>query len=275
MFKKLFSLQDINERSFVMAKHKVDIVGVNTSDIKVLSNKETLLLLNEYKKGKEENKEELILGNLKLVLSVVKNFSSRHDNQDDLFQIGCVGLIKAIENFNPEYNLQFSTYAVPMIIGEIKRYLRDNTTVRISRQIKDLAYRLLKEKENYQATHLEEISEDELAKRLDVSKEEIKIALDSTCSIASLYDTVYSDQEDEILLIDQIRDENDTHNMRVDKSTLHDALLTLNEVQQKVINDRYYLGKTQFEIASEFNISQAQVSRIEKSAIENIRAFFY
>ena len=275
MFKKLFLLQDINERSFLMAKHKVDIVGINTSEIKVLSNKETLLLLKEYKTGKVEAKETLILGNLKLVLSVVKNFSSRHDNQDDLFQIGCIGLIKAIENFNPEFNLQFSTYAVPMIVGEIKRYLRDNTTVRISRQIKDLAYRLLKEKENYQATYFKEISEEELAKRLDVSKEEIKIALDSTSSIASLYDTVYSDQEDEILLIDQIKDEQDTHDYRVDTSTLKDALATLSEVQQKVINDRYYLGKTQFEIASEFNISQAQVSRIEKSAIANIRGFFY
>ena len=258
-----------------MAKHKVEIVGVNTSEIKVLSNKETLILLDKYKRGNKEVKNEIILGNLKLVLSVVRNFASRHDNQDDLFQIGCIGLIKAIDNFNPEFNLQFSTYAVPMIIGEIKRYLRDNTPVRISRQIKDLAYKSLKEKEKYQATYFQEISEDVLAKRLNVSREEIKIALDSTTSIASLYDTVYSDEEDNILLIDQIKDEEDTPNKLVDILTLKEALNSLSEVQRKVINDRYYLGKTQFEIANDFNISQAQVSRIEKNAISNIRSFFY
>ena len=258
-----------------MAKHKVEIVGINTSDIKVLTNKETLDLLTQYRNGNKTKKEELILGNLKLVLSVIKNFASRHENQDDLFQIGCIGLIKAIENFNPEFNLQFSTYAVPMIIGEIKRYLRDNTPVRISRQIKDLAYKSLKEKEKYQATYFKDISDEELAERLNTTKEEIKIALDSTSSIASLYDTVYSDNEDNILLIDQIKDEEDTPLKLVNNITLKDALLSLSSIQQKVINDRYYLGKTQFEIASDFNISQAQVSRIEKSAIENIRVFFY
>lgn len=258
-----------------MAKHKVDIVGLNTNEIIVLSNKETIKLLEKYKNGDSNSKDEIILGNLKLVLSVVRNFASRHDNQDDLFQIGCIGLIKAIDNFNPDYNLQFSTYAVPMIIGEIKRYLRDNTPVRISRQIKDLAYKLLKEKEKYQAIYFKEISDEELAKRLNVSKEEIKIALDSTSSIASLYDTVYSDEEDNILLIDQIKDEEDTPRKLVDIITLNDALNTLSEVQRKVINDRYYLGKTQFEIANEFNISQAQVSRIEKGALSNIRSFFY
>lgn len=258
-----------------MAKHKVDIVGVNTGDIKVLSNNETIKLLEKYRSGDLNSKEEIIMGNLKLVLSVVKNFASRHDNQDDLFQIGCIGLMKAIDNFNPSFNLQFSTYAVPMIIGEIKRYLRDNTPVRISRQIKDLAYKTLKEKEKYQATYFKEISEEELAKRLDVSREEIKIALDSTSPIGSLYDTVYSDEDDNILLIDQIKDEKDTPDNLVNTLTLKDALKSLSEVQQRVINDRYYLGKTQFEIASDFNISQAQVSRIEKNAISNIRAFFY
>ena len=258
-----------------MAKHKVEIVGINTSDIKVLTNKETLKLINEYKKGNMISKEELILGNLKLVLSVVKNFSSRHDNQDDLFQIGCIGLIKAIDNFNPEYNLQFSTYAVPMIIGEIKRYLRDNTPVRVSRQIKDLAYKTLKEKEKYQAQYFKEISEEELAQRLNTTKEEIKIALDSTSSIASLYETVYSDNDDNTLLIDQIKDDEDTPDRLVNNITLKEALRSLNDIQKKVITDRYYFGKTQFEIANDFCISQAQVSRIEKSAIENIRGFFY
>ena len=258
-----------------MAKHKVDIVGINTSDIKVLSNKQTLELLNKYSSGQKYLKEEIILGNLKLVLSVVKNFTSRHDNQDDLFQIGCIGLIKAIDNFNPNYNLQFSTYAVPMIIGEIKRFLRDNTPVRVSRQIKDLAYKTLKEKEKYQALYFKEISDEELAKRLNTTKEEIKMALDSTASIASLYDTVYSDEEDNICLIDQIYDEEYTPDKLINNITLKDAIVSLTNMQQKVINDRYYLGKTQFEIANEFNISQAQVSRIEKNAIENIRSFFY
>ena len=258
-----------------MAKHKVEIVGINTNDIKVLTNKETLVLINEYKNGCYKKKEEIILGNLKLVLSVIKNFASRSDNQDDIFQIGVIGLIKAIDNFNTNYNLQFSTYAVPMIIGEIKRYLRDNTMVRISRQIKDLAYKALKEKESYQAKYFKEISEEELAKRLNVTKEEIKIALDSTCAISSLYDTVYSDQDDEILLIDQISDDNDSSEKLINNITLNDALSSLSDMQKKVINDRYYLGKTQFEIANEFNISQAQVSRIEKNAIENIKSFFY
>lgn len=258
-----------------MAKHKVEIVGVNTSDIKVLTNKETLELIKKYKNGNLNVKEEIILGNLKLVLSVVKNFASRHDNQDDLFQIGCIGLIKAIDNFNADYNLQFSTYAVPMIIGEIKRYLRDNTPVRISRQIKDLAYKTLKEKELYQAKYFKEITDEELAIRLNTTKEEIKIALDSTTSIASLYDTVYSDNEDNILLIDQIKDEDDTPSKLINNLTLKDALESLTTMQKQVINDRYFVGKTQFEIANEFNISQAQVSRIEKNAIENIRGFFY
>ena len=258
-----------------MAKHKVDIVGINTSNLKVLSNSETMLLLEKYRSGDNDSKDKIIMGNLKLVLSVVKGFASRHDNQDDLFQIGCVGLMKAIENFNPDFNLQFSTYAVPMIIGEIKRFLRDNTTVRVSRQIKDLAYRALKEKESYQANFCKEISDEELAQRLGVNKEDVKMALDSTGSIASLYDTVYKDEEDDILLIDQIKDEEDTKEHLIDMITLKEALLSLSEVQKKVINDRYYLGKTQFEIASEFNISQAQVSRIEKSAIANIRYFFY
>ncbi len=258
-----------------MAKHKVDIVGINTSEIKVLSNNETVLLLEKYRNGDISCKDQIIMGNLKLVLSMVKKFATRHDNQDDLFQIGCIGLIKAIDNFNPNFNLQFSTYAVPMIIGEIKRYLRDNTQVRISRQIKDLAYKTLKEKEKYQAEHFKEISEEELSKRLNVSREEIKIALDSTTPLCSLYDTVYSDEDDNILLIDQIKDENDTPENLVNILTLNDALKSLNQMQQKVINQRYYLGKTQFEIANDFNISQAQVSRIEKSAISNIRAFFY
>jgi RNA polymerase sigma factor (sigma-70 family) len=210
-----------------------------------------------------------------LKASVIKGFSSRCDNQDDLFQIGVIGLIKAIENFNLEYNLQFSTYAVPMIIGEIKRYLRDNTQIRVSRQIKDLAYKALKEKENYLEQMGEEIKDFELAKRLNVGIEDLKLALESTSTITSLYDAVYNENDDEILLIDQLSDDLDLQVQIVNELTLKEAISSLNELQKRIINDRYYLSKTQFEIANEFNISQAQVSRIEKSAIDNIRSFFY
>ena len=258
-----------------MAKHKVDIVGINTNDIKILKNEEIKDLIIKYRSGDERSKEELIMGNLKLILSVIKGFSSRCDNQDDLFQIGVIGLIKAIENFNLEYNLQFSTYAVPMIIGEIKRYLRDNTQIRVSRQIKDLAYKALKEKENYLEQMGEEIKDFELAKRLNVGIEDLKLALESTSAITSLYDAVYNENDDEILLIDQLSDDLDLQVQIVNELTLKEAISSLNELQKKIINDRYYLSKTQFEIANEFNISQAQVSRIEKSAIDNIRSFFY
>lgn len=258
-----------------MAKHKVDIVGINTNDLKILSNEEIKRLILEYKNGSLTAKETLIMGNLKLVLSVIRGFVSRCDNQDDLFQIGVIGLIKAIDNFNLDYNLQFSTYAVPMVMGEIKRYLRDNTQVRVSRQIKDLAYKALKEKERYLDEVGEEISDLELSKRLDVSIEELRLALDSTSAISSLYETVYSDNDDEILLIDQLSDEVILKDKIINEITLKRALRSLTDIQKRVINDRYYLSKTQFEIANEFNISQAQVSRIEKSAIENIRSFFY
>jgi len=258
-----------------MAKHKVEIVGINTNDIKILNNNEIRELIIKYRNGDHNSKDELVMGNLKLILSVIKGFVSRCDNQDDLFQIGVIGLIKAIDNFNLDYNLQFSTYAVPMIIGEIKRYLRDNTQVRISRQIKDLAYKALKEKEKYLDEFGCEISESELAKRLDVAIEDIKLALESTNMVVSLYDSVYSDEEDDILLIDQLSDELVMDKKIVNELTLNEALKSLSDIQKRVINDRYYLGKTQFEIANEFNISQAQVSRIEKSAITNIRAFFY
>ena len=258
-----------------MAKHKVDIVGINTNDLKILSNEEIKRLILEYKNGSLTAKETLIMGNLKLVLSVIRGFVSRCDNQDDLFQIGVIGLIKAIDNFNLDYNLQFSTYAVPMVMGEIKRYLRDNTQVRVSRQIKDLAYKALKEKEKYLDEVGEEISDLELSKRLEVSIEELRLALDSTSAISSLYETVYSDNDDEILLIDQLSDEVILKDKIINEITLKRALRSLTDIQKRVINDRYYLSKTQFEIANEFNISQAQVSRIEKSAIENIRSFFY
>jgi RNA polymerase sporulation-specific sigma factor len=215
------------------------------------------------------------MGNMKLILSVIKNFNNRCDNQDDLFQIGSIGLIKAINNFDIQFNLKFSTYAVPMIIGEIKRYLRDNTPVRISRQIKDLAYRSLKAKEEYMEKNNEEPSEEMLANMLNVERSDIQEALNSTQSMVSLYDTVYGEGDESIFIIDQLSDESQSNEKTINYITLKQALAKLSKSQKEIIRDRYYLGKTQFEIANEFNISQAQVSRIEKSAIDSLKSFFY
>ena len=259
-----------------MAKHKVDITGIKTTNLKVLKNEETVELIKEYKTTKNNSTlEKLIMGNMKLILSVIKNFNNRCDNQDDIFQIGCIGLIKAINNFDLQYNLKFSTYAVPMIIGEIKRYLRDNTPVRISRQIKDLAYKSLKAREEYIAKNNVEPTEEVLANILNVQPNEIQEALNSTQSVVSLYDTVYGDGEESIFIIDQLSDESQSSEKTINYITLKQALSNLTKPQKDIIRDRYYLGKTQFEIASEFNISQAQVSRIEKSAIDSLKSFFY
>ena len=259
-----------------MAKHKVDITGIKTTNLKVLKNDETVELLKQYRKSNDNSiLEKIIMGNMKLILSVIKNFNNRCDNQDDLFQIGCIGLIKAINNFDIQFNLKFSTYAVPMIIGEIKRYLRDNTPVRISRQIKDLAYRSLKVKEEYIEKYNKEPSEIELANMLNVETSDVQEALNSTQSIVSLYDTVYGEGDESIFIIDQLKDESQSNEKTINYITLKHALAKLNKSQKDVIMDRYYLGKTQFEIANEFNISQAQVSRIEKSAIDCLKSFFF
>lgn len=259
-----------------MARHKVEITGIKTTNIKVLKNDDTVQLIKKYKKSNDSKVlEEIIMGNMKLILSVIKNFNNRCDNQDDLFQIGCIGLIKAINNFDLKYNLKFSTYAVPMIIGEIKRYLRDNTPVRISRQIKDLAYKSLKAKEEYIEANNIEPSEEMLANILNVETSDIQEALNSTQSVVSLYDTVYGEGDESIYIIDQLSDESQSYEKTINYITLKEALSKLNKTQKDVIRDRYYLGKTQFEIANESNISQAQVSRIEKSAIESLKSFFY
>jgi RNA polymerase sporulation-specific sigma factor len=259
-----------------VAKHKVEITGLKTTNLRALKNEETIELLKEYRDtNKQYIMDEIIMGNIKLVLSAIKNFSSRCDNQDDLFQIGCIGLIKAINNFDIQYNLKFSTYAVPMIIGEIKRYLRANTPVRISRQIKDLAYKALKVREEYIEENNKEPTEEILAKILNVNINEIHEALNSTQSVVSLYDKVYGEGEESIFIIDQLKDESLSEDKTINYITLKEAFNKLNKTQKEIIKDRYYLGKTQFEIADEFNISQAQVSRIEKSAIDSLKSFFY
>ncbi len=259
-----------------MAKHKVEITGIKTTNLHVLQNEETIELLKKYKESNDNLLlEKIIMGNMKLILSVIKNFANRCDNQDDLFQIGCIGLIKAINNFDIQFNLKFSTYAVPMIIGEIKRYLRDNTPVRISRQIKDLAYKSLKAREEYIENNHQEPDNNTLANLLNVETSDIQEALNSTQSIVSLYDTVYGEGDESILIIDQLKDETQSNEKTINYITLKDAVSKLNDNQKEIIKNRYYLGKTQFEIANEFNISQAQVSRIEKSAIDSLKSFFY
>ena len=207
-----------------MAKHKVDITGIKTTNLKVLKNEETIELLKEYRKINNSSiLEKIIMGNMKLILSVIKNFNNRCDNQDDLFQIGCIGLIKAINNFDMQFNLKFSTYAVPMIIGEIKRYLRDNTPVRISRQIKDLAYKSLKAKEEYIEKNNEEPSDETLASILSVETSDIQEALNSTQSVVSLYDTVYGEGEESIFIIDQLCDESQSNEKTINYITLKHA----------------------------------------------------
>lgn len=257
-----------------MAKHKVEITGLDTSKIKVLSNDETKKLLKESQKGSKEARDKLVEGNLKLVLSVIRKFKDRNENLDDLFQIGCIGLMKAIDNFDLAQDVYFSTYAVPMIIGEIKRYLRDNTQLRVSRQLKDLAYKALKEKEKYLNEKQKEPTVEELAKILDVDVYDLIEALDSTMTLTSIYDPIYSDNGDTILLLDQIRDEKDEYEKTINQITLKEGVKHLDNVQKDIIFQRYYDGKTQMEIAKEYNISQAQVSRIEKNALKILKMFF-
>lgn len=257
-----------------MARYKVTISGVNTTNLKTLSNDELEKKLKLYKDGDVSLYDELVEANLRLVLSVVQKFSERYDNLDDLFQVGCVGLIKSINNFDLSHNVKFSTYAVPMINGEIKRFLRDNSPIKISRQLKDLAYQVLKTKESYLIKHQKDATNEEIAKILNVDVKDIEEALESIQPISSIYEPVFEENGEPLYLIDQIKVENDAVFKVADLITLNKGLNQLNSLQKKIINDRYYLDKTQSEIAKEFNISQAQVSRLEKNAIEVLRKYF-
>ena len=240
-----------------------------------LTEKEEMDILIKMETEEDWAKQQLIEHNLRLVVYIAKKFESADTDIEDLISIGSIGLIKAIDNFDFTHGVKFSTYAVPMIIGEIKRYLRDNTPVRISRQIKDLAYKSLKAKEEYMEQNNEEPTDEMLASILNVEASDIQEAMNSTQSVVSLYDTVYGEGEESIFIIDQLSDESQSNEKTINYLTLKEALTKLNKFQKEVINSRYYLGKTQFEIASEFNISQAQVSRIEKSAIDSLKSFFY
>ena len=251
--------------------NRVEICGVNTSKLPVLSNEEKNELLKKIKDGDKEAREKFINGNLRLVLSVVGRFSGRGENADDLFQIGCVGLIKAIDNFDITLNVQFSTYAVPMIVGEIRRYLRDNNMVRVSRSIRDLAYKVLQVKEKKTKETGKELSIEEIAKELEVSKEEISFCLDAIQDPISLQEPVYNDGTDSVYIMDQVKDKKNTDEFWAENITMLEALKKLNEKEKMIISKRFFDGRTQMEVAEEIGISQAQVSRLEKSAINHMK----
>lgn len=254
-----------------IAKHKVEITGINTSEIKVLTDKEKEELFIRLKNGDMTAKEKLANGNLKLVLSILRKYQNRCDNMDDLFQIGCVGLMKAIDNFDLSHNVKFSTYAVPLILGEIRRYLRDNSNLRISRSIKDLAYKILKVKEEYFMDNGKELSNSEVAKRLGCDEIDIIIALDAMRDPISMFEPIYNDGGDTIYLEDQLESKKDKISNWDITISLKNAINELKDKERKIITERFLIGKTQMEIAEEIGISQAQVSRLEKCGIEDLR----
>lgn len=254
-----------------MSKYKVEISGINTNDIVVLNNDEMIELFKKYKEGDMIAREILVNGNLKLVLSILKQFANKTDNLDDLFQIGCIGLLKAIDNFDLNHEVKFSTYAVPMILGEIRRYIRDNNQLRISRSIKDIAYKSLKIKETYLAENNKEPEVEFIAKKLDVSINEVIIALESLKEPVSMFEPIYNDGGDTIYLYDQIEDKKNNNNEISNKIVLEEAINSLNQRERQILDERYIIGKTQMEIAEELNISQAQISRLEKRAIKQLK----
>ena len=254
--------------------NKVEICGVNTSKLPLLSKKEKEELFLKIKQGDEEARNIFINGNLRLVLSVIQRFNSRGENPDDLFQVGCVGLIKAIDNFDLSQNVQFSTYAVPMIIGEVKRYLRDNNSIRVSRSIRDLAYKAMQIKERLTKENGKEPNIEEIAKELGVEKEEIAFSFDAIQDPVSLQEPVYNDGSESIYLMDQVKDSKNTDELWAEKITIANAMKKLNEKEKMIVTKRFFDGRTQMEVADEIGISQAQVSRLEKSAIEHIKKLY-
>ena len=252
-------------------QRKVEICGVNTAKLKVLKSSETQALLLRAKAGDMRAREELISGNLRLVLSVIQRFSNRGENADDLFQVGCIGLIKAIDNFNTDLDVKFSTYGVPMIVGEIRRYLRDNSTMRVSRAMRDTAYKVLQAKEAYMAQHQKEPSVDEIAKILGIKREDVVFALDAILEPVSLYEPVYSDSGDTVCVMDQVKDNKNNDEMWVERIALKEAVGHLTDRERKILSMRFFQGKTQMEVSAEIGISQAQVSRLEKNALRQIR----
>ena len=249
-----------------MALNKVEICGVNTSKLPLLSNEEKEALFARIQEGDMEARELYIKGNLRLVLSVIKRFGSSNENADDLFQIGCIGLIKAIDNFDSTLNVKFSTYAVPMIIGEIRRYLRDNNSIRVSRSLRDTAYKAIKK-------NLKEPTINEIASEIGISKEDIVYAMDAIQTPVSLYDPVYTEGGDTLYVMDQISDRKNKEENWVESISLNEAIQRLGERERMIIEMRFYEGKTQMEVANEIHISQAQVSRLEKNALKIMKAY--
>lgn len=253
-----------------MQYNKVELCGVNTSKLKVLTEAEKTVLLRRVKEGDRAARDELIGGNLRLVLSVIQRFSNRGENPDDLFQVGCIGLIKAIDNFDISHDVRFSTYAVPMIIGEIRRYLRDNNPIRVSRSMRDIAYRAMQVKEQFSNENGREPTVEQIAERLGLPREDVVMALESIVEPMSLYEPVYSDGGDTIFVLDQVGDKNDDRNW-LGEIAFKESIKNLSEREKKILSLRFFDGKTQMEVAQEIGISQAQVSRLEKGALDRIK----
>lgn len=252
---------------------KVEICGVNTSGLPVLSAKKTDELLKKSAAGDKQARDELIRGNLRLVLSVVQRFQGRGESPDDLFQVGCIGLMKAIDNFNTELGVRFSTYAVPMIIGEIRRYLRDNNPIRVSRSLRDTAYKALQARDRLVSEMNREPSVGEIAKALDVPEEDVVLALEAIQDPVSLFEPIYNDGGDAIYIIDQVKDPRHTDSQWLENLAVSEALRRLTEREQRILRMRFFEGRTQMEVAGEIGISQAQVSRLEKNALQHMRKY--
>ncbi len=254
-----------------MYRNKVEICGVNTAELRVLTDEEKRELLLRAHGGDRVARAELICGNLRLVLSIVGRFSSRRENLDDLFQVGCIGLMKAIDNFNVELEVKFSTYAVPMIIGEVRRYLRDNNSIRVSRSMRDLAYRALQARDELSRREMREATVEEIAAALGEEKRAVSAAMEAIVEPVSLYESVYNDGEDSVFVIDQLCDRESGDDNWIEDISLREAMKRLGERERSIIEMRFFRGRTQMEIATEIGISQAQVSRLEKGALERMR----
>ena len=256
-----------------MALNKVEICGVNTASLPLLTNEEKEELFRRIKEGDEQARELYIKGNLRLVLSVIRRFQNSSENADDLFQIGCIGLIKAIDNFDTTLQVKFSTYAVPMIIGEIRRYLRDNNSIRVSRSLRDIAYKAIYTRENYMKQYLREPTVTEIAQEIGIEKEMIVYAMDAIQNPVSLFEPVYTEGGDTLYVMDQISDKKNKEERWIENLSLREAMQRLNNREKHIIELRFYEGKTQMEVAQEIGISQAQVSRLEKNALKSMRNY--
>jgi len=252
---------------------KVEICGVNTAKLPILKNDEKNALFERIQQGDDEARQEYIYGNLRLVLSVIQRFNNRGEFIDDIFQVGCIGLIKAIDNFDTSHGVKFSTYAVPMIIGEIRRYLRDNNSIRVSRSLRDTAYKALQVKERLQTATSREPTIDEIAKELEITPQEVTFALDAIQDPISLFEPVYHDGSDALFVLDQVKDEKSSDASWLENISLSEALKRLNDREKHILNLRFFEGKTQMEVADEIGISQAQVSRLEKNALKNMKKY--